>query len=158
MKSLAQYKNPLNSVVVRMSQKSDESKKGRGCGRCLPEVLPREVQQCVDQIGGLDELIAKASLPDELPELIITFKALSDNIRWQILSLVAVCPMCACVLNIDIEISDSRLSYHLNILKKAGLIEARKSSSFIIYTLTAKGRIWLDAIYTEGNLPTRVDQ
>ena len=155
MKSSAQYKNPLNSVVVRMSQKS---KKGKGCGRCLPEVLPREVQQGIDQIGGLDELVEKASFPDKLPELIITFKALSDNIRWQIISLVAECPMCACVLKTEIDISDSKLSYHLSILKKAGLIDARKVSSFIIYTLTAKGRIWLDAIYTEGNLPTGVDE
>ena len=158
MKCPIRYNNPLHSVVVMMPQKSEECVKGKGCGRCLPEVLPREVQLCIDQIGGLDELIEKASLPDELPELIKTFKALSDDIRWQILSLVAECPMCACVLKTDIDISDSRLSYHLNILKKARLIDARKSSSFIVYTLSAKGRIWLDAIYNVGTLPTRVDE
>lgn len=158
MECPTRYKNPLYPVVEKMPQKSDESKKGKGCGRCLPEVLPREVQQRIDQVGGLDELIEMATLPDDLPELIKTFKALSDDIRWQILSFIAESPMCACVLKTDIDISDSRLSYHLNILKKAGLIEARKSSSFIIYTLTAKGRVWLDAVYNLGTLSTRTDE
>ena len=66
--------------------------------------------------------------------------------------------MCACVLKTEIDISDSKLSYHLSILKRAGLIDARKVSSFIIYTLTAKGRTWLDAIYNVGTLPPRVDE
>ena len=141
-----------------MPQKPEECEESKGSGQCLPEVLPREVQRCIDEVGGLDELIGKTSLPDDLPELIMTFKALSDNLRWQILSLVDECPMCACVLKTVIDISDSRLSYHLNILKKAGFIDARKSSSFIIYTLSGKGRIWLDAIYSKDTLPIRVDE
>ena len=107
----------------------------------------------LEAAGGLDALVESAALPDSLPELIATFKSLSDDTRWRILSLVAESPMCACVLKAFIDINDSRLSYHLSILKRTGLIDARHSGNFIVYTLSSKGVAWLNALSSGDVLP-----
>ncbi len=113
-----------------MSKKADEGINQAECGYCLPEALPREVRRCIDGSGGIDAVVERSSLPDNLPDLLIIIKALSDDLRWQILTLLTQCPMCACVLKSVTGMSDSRLSYHLNILKKAELVDVRKSGSF----------------------------
>ena len=87
--------------------------------RYLPEALPREVQRCIDESGGFGVLVERSSLPDDFPNLLRIFKALSDDLRWQIMSLLTHCLMCACILKSVTSMSDSWLSYHLNILKKA---------------------------------------
>ncbi len=91
----------------------------------------------------------RSSLPDDFPNLLRIFKALSDDLRWQIMSLLTHCLMCACILKSVTSMSDSWLSYHLNILKKAELVNVRKSGSFIIYTLTTKGITWTDMILVQ---------
>lgn len=151
------YIKAWSKVVVMMSKGSDETDDARVCGRCLPEVLPREVQMHIEETGGLDALERAATLPEGLPELIATFKSLSDDTRWRILSLMADGPMCACVLKSVIDVSDSRLSYHLNILRRAGMIDSRRSGSFIIYSLSSKGRGWLDALHSGDVLPVGVE-
>jgi len=37
-------------------------------------------------------------------------------------------------------IADSRLSYHLQVLKKAGLIEGDQQGNYIIYRITPSGK------------------
>ena len=66
--------------------------------------------------------------------------------------------MWACVLKSVTGMSDSRLSYHLNILKKAELVDVRKSGSFIIYTLSNKGRAWIDTFLVNGKLWSGADE
>ncbi|MDD3373934.1 MAG: ArsR family transcriptional regulator, partial [Methanoculleus bourgensis] len=39
-------------------------------------------------------------------------------------------------------IADSRLSYHLGVLKKEGLIAGEAQGNWIIYRLTADGETW----------------
>ena len=66
--------------------------------------------------------------------------ALSDPVRLRILHLVGVQPLCVCVIKACIGIADSKLSYHLTILKKAGLIEGSQQGNWIIYSITDTGR------------------
>ncbi|MBS3815953.1 MAG: helix-turn-helix transcriptional regulator [Candidatus Thermoplasmatota archaeon] len=39
-----------------------------------------------------------------------------------------------------LEIGDSKLSYHLSILKDVGLIDGERRSNFVIYHITEKGK------------------
>ncbi|MCK5642373.1 MAG: winged helix-turn-helix transcriptional regulator, partial [Gammaproteobacteria bacterium] len=48
-------------------------------------------------------------------------------------------PSCACMLKEVTGLPDSRLSYHLTNLKKAGLISGDKEKNWIIYSLTDRG-------------------
>jgi ArsR family transcriptional regulator len=40
--------------------------------------------------------------------------------------------------------ADSKLSYHLNILKKAGIIEGKQQGQWIIYNVTDEARMFLE--------------
>jgi ArsR family transcriptional regulator len=69
-----------------------------------------------------------------------THHALSDPVRMTILHLLAVQPLCVCIIKSCIGIADSKLSYHLTVMKKAGLIDGEQQGNWIIYRLTDKGQ------------------
>ncbi len=67
------------------------------------------------------------------------FKVLADPVRLRILKALEVCDLCVCVL---VEITDYKypaLSYHLKLLKDAGLVESKREGSFQTYYLTEFG-------------------
>ena len=63
-----------------------------------------------------------------------TFKALSDSVRRDILMLLREGRMSAGEIGSHFDMTGATISYHLNILKKAGLIET-KEKNYIYYTL-----------------------
>ena len=65
--------------------------------------------------------------------------ALSEPLRLRIPHALAIQPLCVCVIKDIVGIADSKLSYHLNQSKKAGLIEGDQQGSWIIYHLTPLG-------------------
>jgi ArsR family transcriptional regulator len=73
-----------------------------------------------------------------------TYHALSDPVRITILHLLAVQPLCVCVIKECIGIADSKLSYHLNIMKKADLIAGKQDGNWIIYRLKDLGKKYAD--------------
>jgi ArsR family transcriptional regulator len=105
-------------------------------GMEIPEIIREEL----DHLGGFDVLVNSIPLPKDLEKRSKTYHALSDPIRMTILYLLAVQPLCVCVIKACIMIADSKLSYHLTILKKADLIEGEPQGNWIIYRLTEKGK------------------
>ena len=67
-------------------------------------------------------------------------QALSEPIRLRILYALNKCNMCPCLLKEMTALSDSKLSYHLNILEKANLIRSFPQKKWRIYTITEMGR------------------
>lgn len=63
------------------------------------------------------------------------FKAMSDETRLKIISLVSGTELCACDILEEFEISQPTLSYHMKILTDSGLIHARKDGAWMRYTL-----------------------
>ena len=111
---------------------------GEGC-RCLPDVLPEEVRRSLDELGGLEALSERVPGTEELAEAVSRFKAMADGLRLQILNMLAVSPLCVCVIRAVTGVEDSKLSYHLGVLRSAGLIDAEKRGSWIIYSITEHG-------------------
>ena len=64
-----------------------------------------------------------------------TFKALSDPIRREILTLLKNGRLFAGEIGSHFEMTGATISYHLSILKKAGLIFESKEKNYIYYTL-----------------------
>lgn len=64
-----------------------------------------------------------------------TFKALSDPARREILELLKERSMTAGDIASNFEISGATVSYHLSVLKKAGLVFESKKKNFVIYQL-----------------------
>ncbi|MCP1714263.1 ArsR family transcriptional regulator [Methanocalculus alkaliphilus] len=101
--------------------------------------LPAEIESSLCECGGIAGLIGRLP-PEEVVEGTVSiFRGLADPLRLKILILLAVQPLCVCVIRAVLGVADSRLSYHLSILKNAGLIAGEQSGNWIIYRLTEDG-------------------
>lgn len=64
-----------------------------------------------------------------------TFKALSDPVRREILMILREGSLSAGEIGAHFDMTGATISYHLWILKKAGLVFEKKEKNFIYYTL-----------------------
>ena len=64
------------------------------------------------------------------------FHALSDSLRLQIVQLLQKQELCVCDLCDRLNVSQSKLSFHLKTLKEAGLIRPRQSGRWIYYSIS----------------------
>ncbi len=73
----------------------------------------------------------------ELPvdEIASGFHALSDPIRIKVLELLQQQELCVGGLCEALETSQSKLSFHLKVLKDAGLVHSRHEGRWIYYSL-----------------------
>ena len=63
------------------------------------------------------------------------FHALSDDTRLQILQLLRQGECCVCELMDQLDAAQSRLSFHLRILKEAGLVTDRREGRWVYYAV-----------------------
>jgi ArsR family transcriptional regulator len=66
------------------------------------------------------------------------FHALSDPIRLQVLTLIQNKEQCVCDLCDQLDISQSKLSFHLKRLKEAELVHTRQAGRWIYYRLNSE--------------------
>ncbi len=65
------------------------------------------------------------------------FHALSDGTRLSILRRLRLGEQCVCNLSDALDAAQSRLSFHLKVLKDAGLVSDRRESRWMYYTMNA---------------------
>lgn len=84
-----------------------------------------------------------------------TFKALSDPVRRDILTLLKNGSLSAGEIASHFEMTNATISYHLNILKKADVIHESKYKNFIYYELNTSViediMIWLQELKGDDN-------
>lgn len=105
--------------------------------------LPEELEEGLCNVGGLTGLAEKVPGRAELSSQAEKFHALSDTIRLQIMHALKQCDLCPCILKRVTGLSDSKLSYPLNILEKADLIESHQVKNWRVYALTQEARRYL---------------
>lgn len=71
--------------------------------------------------------------------LVKAFKALSDETRLRILNLLLERECCVCEVMQALDISQTRASRNLGILKDAGFIKSRKDGLWALYSIDKKG-------------------
>lgn len=64
------------------------------------------------------------------------FHALSDETRLGIVELLSAGERCVCDLQEALEAQQSRLSFHLKVLKEAGLVTDRREGRWSYYSLS----------------------
>jgi len=78
------------------------------------------------------------------------FHALSDEIRLDVVGLLLQGERCVCELMDELDMAQSRLSWHLKTLSDAGIISGRREGRWNYYSLNAEAiaevRSLLDAI------------
>jgi ArsR family transcriptional regulator len=70
--------------------------------------------------------------PDQAQLLL---RALAEPIRLQVVQTLQHGERCVCDLTGDLDLAQSKLSFHLKVLKEAGLIRARQEGRWIYYRL-----------------------
>jgi ArsR family transcriptional regulator, arsenate/arsenite/antimonite-responsive transcriptional repressor len=63
------------------------------------------------------------------------FHALSDETRLEIIELLRNGERCVCELTDTLDAAQSRLSFHLRVLKDAGIVRDRKDGRWVHYEL-----------------------
>lgn len=66
------------------------------------------------------------------------FHALSDETRLAILDMLKGGERCVCDLQDELESAQSRLSFHLKVLRDAGLVTGRKEGRWMYYAVVAE--------------------
>ena len=70
-----------------------------------------------------------------MKEVIKAFKALSDPTRLRIFLLLMERNLCVCELTFVLDMSQSRISHQLRLLRDADLVEDKRDGRWIIYTI-----------------------
>lgn len=70
-----------------------------------------------------------------MQDLLKVFKALSDETRLRVLKLLEHGELCVCDLVAALDTVQPKISFHLGILKDAGLIKDRKQGKWVHYRI-----------------------
>lgn len=86
-------------------------------------------------------------------EVTRAFQALSDPTRLQILQHLRQGECCVCELMEELDAAQSRLSFHLRILKEAGLVRDRREGRWVYYQVEIEAIDELVALLTGVRSP-----
>jgi DNA-binding transcriptional ArsR family regulator len=80
-------------------------------------------------------------------------KALADPTRLTIAAaLGATDELCVCDLAWVMERAENLVSHHLGVLRTAGLVAGRREGKMVLYTLTDRGRVLLNAVLADADV------
>lgn len=82
---------------------------------------------------------------------VTVLQAIADPIRWTVLNRLTDKPSCVCDIQAHVPIAANLLSYHLKVLREAGLVTATRRGRWIDYALAPDTKARLAAA-----LPTAV--
>ncbi|MDH7511043.1 MAG: metalloregulator ArsR/SmtB family transcription factor [Methanolinea sp.] len=102
--------------------------------------VPADIAESLRRWGGIEGLVSILPPASALDALQGMHQACSDAVRLKILFLLEKQPLCVCVIKNATGVADSRLSYHIQVLKKAGLIGGNQQGNYIIYRITPLGK------------------
>ncbi len=70
-----------------------------------------------------------------MQKLLLLFKALSEETRLKIISILREGELCVCDIAETLGMTQPNISFHIGLLKETGLIKDRKSGRCIYYSL-----------------------
>ena len=95
----------------------------------------------------------------DLEQARLLFKALADPVRLEVVQALGGGERCVCDLTQGLGLAQSRLSFHLKVMREAGLIEAREEGRWVYYRLRAGAleqlQAWLGELAAGCQAPAR---
>jgi ArsR family transcriptional regulator len=85
--------------------------------------------------------------------MIAALAALADPVRLAVLSTLAKGEQCVCDLLEQVPVAENLLSYHLRVLREAGLVVATRRGRWVDYRLDGEGFSALWAELAAAGLP-----
>lgn len=93
--------------------------------------------------------LVSTSSSEELDLIIAGFHALSEPLRVKVVKLLQQQELCVCELCEAVEIKQSKLSFHLKVLKEARLVRSRQEGRWIYYSLNLSQFVALEQYLAE---------
>lgn len=81
--------------------------------------------------------------------VVLGFHALSDPIRISVIEILRNQELCVCDLCGALQLTQSKLSFHLKTLKEAGLVRSRQEGRWIYYSLNLPQFVVLEQYLSE---------
>ncbi|HLH82178.1 MAG TPA: metalloregulator ArsR/SmtB family transcription factor [Trebonia sp.] len=109
----------------------------------LPAVSPADEGACCAPLAR------EPLSPDGADELAPLFKAVADPMRLRLLSLIACHDggeSCVCDLTAAFDVTAPTVSYHLRILREAGLISAERRGTWVYYRVNPRVMARMSAV------------
>lgn len=78
-------------------------------------------------------------------QALLLMRALADPIRLRVIVALAEDERCVCELTDDLSLAQSKLSFHLRVLREAGLIAARQQGRWMYYRVQPEALAELQA-------------
>lgn len=79
-----------------------------------------------------------------------TLSAIGDPIRLQILDMLTLGERCVCDIQEGVGVAANLLSYHLRVLREAGLVEATRRGRWVDYRLAPDASAVVTGALPEG--------
>jgi len=79
----------------------------------------------------------------------LSFHALADPMRVKVLELLRQRELCVCELCDELQVPQSKLSFHLKVLKEAKLVRTRQEHRWIYYSLNLSQFVELEQYLAE---------
>ena len=100
-----------------------------------------------------------STVVDSTPvELLAGFAALADPVRLRLVGVLAVGGRCVCDLQEQVPAAPNLLSYHLRVLREAGLVTASKRGRWVDYRLDGAGFAGLWSLASAAGVPLPGEQ
>lgn len=96
-------------------------------------------------------MLSKA--PPDVDHAVRAFQALSDPTRLRLVDLLRGGERCVCDLTAALAAEQSRLSFHLRVLKDAGLVLDRREGRWVYYRLNPQRMERLAGVLTDCCAP-----
>jgi ArsR family transcriptional regulator len=89
----------------------------------------------------------------------LLLRAMADPLRLQVIEALGGGERCVCDLTGELGLAQSKLSFHLKVLREAGLIQAREQGRWIYYRLRSEAlqdlQHWLAGLADRCDQPAR---
>jgi ArsR family transcriptional regulator, arsenate/arsenite/antimonite-responsive transcriptional repressor len=79
-----------------------------------------------------------------------TLKALADDTRFAMLRMLHVRELCVCELEVALQLTQSKVSYHLAVLRETKLVSVRQDGRWSVYALEPKALYHLGGMVQES--------
>jgi ArsR family transcriptional regulator len=90
----------------------------------------------VDTGSCCSPMVAQALTPDGAVDMARAFKVLGDPVRLRVLSLIASRnggEVCVCEITDAFDLTGPTISYHLRMLREAGLVDCQRRATWVYY-------------------------
>lgn len=97
-----------------------------------------------------------STLEKNYGQYVVFLKALADETRLKIITMLSYGELCACNILEFFQITQPTLSYHMKILCESGLVNGRRDGVWMRYSLDKKNLTSLRALFND--IEINIDQ